>query len=242
MHVYFDAEPGPTQTGQSGGEPSNPYGSAGTSSAPLEPESSAQRIPILPIPPAVLRRHGARVLEPDRAELLPMPPDPTERARRVGTPGYAPLQPTIYRQGVLLVPSIVNHTALLRADIDDVNEILKKHGLRAGPDVDSRPAVAKLDDRDEPISRTTRLVLEVVEDARAVDAWTALQILRAASTRSTFQNSRAVEVIEGMSLEHLFLAAGIERYQDPTGAWHGSPAGGGDPVSSYLTPGGSARR
>ncbi|MEN3360686.1 MAG: hypothetical protein V7637_4668, partial [Mycobacteriales bacterium] len=42
--------------------------------------------------------------------------------------------------------------------------------------------------------------------------------------------------------EHLFLAAGIERYQDPTGAWHGSPAGGGDPVSSYLTPGGSARR
>jgi hypothetical protein len=131
------------------------------------------------LPAALLERHGARVLNPGHAG-------------EVG--GYPTPRPTVYRARTLLVPD-----DLLGDDdfIATVNEVLRHTGMklvapREGRDADvDRDADLDTDRADQQVFEALRqlprpAVLIPREGYRrpvVIDAWTALQTLRAATAR-----------------------------------------------------------
>jgi len=154
---YF--EPGPV-TGESGG----------TAVAP----------DIGYVPAASRRRHGARLLDPSDAPAIPRP----RPHGRGGMPGS-----TVYRARTLLIPA-----DLLRDDavVAAINAALAPARMSiALPDLDARP-VRSGGRAAEALGRLPRIVgLVPAEPAPGqpavpvvVDAWTALQTLRAAAGRS----------------------------------------------------------
>jgi hypothetical protein len=186
----------------------------------------------------LLQRHGARVLDPGKAAAVA---------------GYPIPLSTIYKARTLLVPGELAHDTMLT---DALNAVLR--GVRMTllpPHVDDedmrgdgdllqvlrqlpRPAVLV------PAEGTTKPVV--------VDAWTALQALRAAAAsqdhpdvgRATLEQLRAT--VEQIGLEHLLCTSAINA-SPISGGTGGIPGGSGSSVAgptstdSYLFNGGDAR-
>ena len=122
------------------------------------------------VPAAMLRRHGARVLDPEKAAAVHGFPSPRS---------------TVYRARTLLVPDgLIQDAPKVRV----INKILDDVGMTLIP---SRPE-APPRVRDPELARKLAQLPRVVTLAPArdnpvpavVDAWVALQTLRAAVTRS----------------------------------------------------------
>ncbi|WP_433303672.1 S8 family peptidase [Actinoplanes sp. CA-030573] len=139
------------------------------------------------IPEALLERHGARVLRPSEAAVLPEQPR---------------LSPTVYRYGVLLIPG-----NLISPDsAGTLNRLLEDLGVRLEPP----PPLGDESGRLESFAELPRAV-EIVPAgpflARAVDAWTVLQRLRA----GVVETARAAEEADDNDRDELRERAELVR-------------------------------
>jgi hypothetical protein len=155
------------------------------------------------VPTPILQRHGARVLSPVDAAVVPGWPTPRS---------------TVYRARTLLVPP-----GLLTAEpLDAINGVLARVGLHlAGPSA-GNPAPAS---RDMPGPPRTVVLVPHPQDGQAplpvvVDAWVALQALRASVTDGEHRGLDR-ESVSQISLEHLLVGSAIT----------GSPASDGGGVT-----------
>lgn len=176
---------------------------------------------LLGLPAALLERHGARVLDP---------------AYAVAVAGYPRPRPTVYRATTLLVPGDL----LRNADfIGAVNEVLRLVGIELVPPEEDADADLDTSGADQEVlaalARLPRPALLVPRpDYRRpveVDAWTALQTLRAAAPRDQARDEAAAdpeevrldpELVDRIELEHLLTGSTVM-----TGSPSGSPGGGG---------------
>lgn len=129
----------------------------------------------LRVPPDLLDRHGGRVLDPAHAEAAPGWPHP---------------RPTAYRPRVLMIPDDV-----LRDDaqLGCVLRVLNGAGVEAvAPDAG-----------DDRLPRP--VLLNPAERDTDVDAWAALQKLRAAADDD--EDDLAREVVQRITLDHLMFSA-----------------------------------
>lgn len=188
---------------------------------------------LVSLPPTILQRHGARVLDPSTA---------------VAIDGYPTPRSTVYRAKTLLIPGELHG----RAPIDSFNKILGHIGVNLVPSVtrrgNNRHHRQSIDVLPQ-LPRPAVLVPAKDSDTPAeVDAWLALQTLRAA-TRARKQDGKLDKAdVDRITLEHLLIGSAIT----------GSPAdGGGGGISggpgtnndgsgptstdSYLFSGGAAR-
>jgi hypothetical protein len=178
------------------------------------------------LPDEVLLRHGAKVLDP---------------ATAVSIPGWHPPRSTVYRARTLLVPG-----DLLRGpQADQINGVLAEVGVRLViPDL---PDGARLSPRLPrpvvltPLARSD----DTLRPPAAVDAWIALQTLRAAAdVQHRDLDRRAVDRI---SLEHLLVGSAItgSPITDGHSLSGGNSSGGGVTgptiTESYLYSGGDSR-
>jgi hypothetical protein len=131
------------------------------------PDDSDSAPGLISLPPALLQRHGAKLLDPERAAAVH---------------GYPPPRPTVYRARTLLVPGDLQMPAPVRA----INTILARVGITLIPSRPSRDTDRGQTDIDEVLARLPRpAALVPAKDAgvpAVVDAWVALQTLRAAAT------------------------------------------------------------
>lgn len=153
------------------------------------------------VPDEVLRRHGARVLEPSTAAKSEAGP---------------PVQPTAYASSVLLIPKDE-----LARNNDTLNRLLNEVGMRL-PDF--------RDDQNTPPDDldTVPVVLQPLGRSIDVDAWTALQSIRAGADK---------ELANRISLDHLMFASGwTGDLTGVPGAIQGfvPPFSGGVVASGYL--------
>ena len=122
---------------------------------------------LISLPAEVLQRHGARVLSPDTA---------------VSVPGFAPPRSTVYRARTLLVPANLQHADKMAA----FNQVLAGVGMKLQPGPAGHDAGYEHGGQDaaHPLARMPRTaVLTATQEGGApvtVDAWVALQALRAA--------------------------------------------------------------
>jgi len=198
---------------------------------------------LISLPTALLERHGARTLNPDHAAALP-------RQERV--------RPTVYRYRTLLVPG---HLLADTAFVDIVNAALARAGMQLRV-----PDPAQDDDLRgvrRPVAEALRqlprvAVLTAVPPADdptrpvVIDAWVALQTLRAAARaykQPTIRVRRHAvldeQTVATISLEHLLVGSAItgSPATGSGGGLAGSDTGVGGPTStdSYLFNGGDAR-
>ena len=178
---------------------------------------------LLGLPPALLERHGARVLDPGRAAMVD---------------GYPRPRATVYRTMTLLVPD-----DLVR-DVDfiaNVNGVLGLVGMELVPPGDGPDADLDSDRGDQEVLEALRQLprpanlvpLAGYRRPVDIDAWTALQALRAATVpgsqvRSDEASADAERVIldktqvDRIQLEHLLIGSPLI-----TGSPADSPGGGG---------------
>ena len=203
---------------------------------------------LLDLPAALLERHGARVLDPGRAAVVA---------------GYLSPRPTVYRTRTLLVPD-----DLLRngAFIEAVNEVLRLTGMRLVPPAQDQDADLDTYRGDPEVFEALRslprpAVLVPLEGYRRpveIDAWTALQTLRAATARGdrvVDEASGAAEQVtldqaevDRIGLEHLLVGSAITGSPIDGGAGgitggsgNGSDVSGPSTTDSYLFSGGDPR-
>jgi subtilisin family serine protease len=188
------------------------------------------------VPADLLRRHGGRVLFPENAATIPGGPTP---------------QATVYRARTLLVPGdLLQDPAFIEA----VNAALARVGMHLLPPdrVPGRtPGGTPGKEVGAALRRLPRpAVLTLAPRTQAIpvviDAWVALQALRAAA------DERANPALEGsavrrITLEHLLVSSAINAspiwHSGGVGAGPGDASGGSDPdgTSSYLFSSGDAR-
>ncbi|HEY1914495.1 MAG TPA: S8 family serine peptidase [Streptosporangiaceae bacterium] len=201
------------------------------------------------LPASVLERHGALMLEPGRAAVVP---------------GYPQPRSTVYRARTLLVPAdLLDGPAL-----DAINAVLARVGMRliapdaplprprAGGRIAGTAAANAALGVLARLPRVAVLVPAAPRDGHAaqpvvIDAWVALQTLRAAATAArspvrTFDDTRAdgndaaapaldEQGVRRIGLEHLLVGASV------TGAGAESGIAGVGFVSGHgLTAPGSA--
>lgn len=188
---------------------------------------------LVALPEALLLRHGASVLDP---------------AAAVSIPGWPPPRSTVYRTRTLLVPG----NLLVGPQAEIITSVLAQVGMRL-----VNPGVPGKADGDgfaaELLQRLPRPVVltplarsnGAIAPPAVVDAWIALQALRAAADA----DHRGLErrTVNQISLEHLLIGAAITG--SPITQGHsisgGNPGGGGltGPTStdSYLYNGGDGR-
>lgn len=189
------------------------------------------------IPSAVLQRHGAVVLDPSKAAAVP---------------GYGTPRSTVYRARTLLIPADL----LQRPDVvESISNVLRGVGMAlvlpepAGPGRRGDSPVA------EQLRRLPRVV--VLRPARlergapvlpvVVDAWVALQALRAAAEVAEF-TALTPDTVGRIALEHLLIGSAITGSPATEGnGVSGSPATEGNGVTgpastdSYVYAGGDTR-
>jgi hypothetical protein len=136
---------------------------------------------LVSLPAALLQRHGARVLDPEHAVALP---------GRPGRPDQPIPRSTVYRARTLLVAEPIQHDTMF---LESVNTVLADVGMTlvstSSPDHDElRLLHDELQDVDPDIAARLqrlprRFVLKPTDSTRphVVDAWVALQTLRAAT-------------------------------------------------------------
>jgi hypothetical protein len=178
------------------------------------------------VPPASRQRHGARLLDPSDAPTIP-------GARQQGwarTPSS-----TVYRARTLLIPADLLRDAAVVAAI---NAALAPVGMSIVlPDLDSRPVRSggRAADALRRLPRIAGLVPAVPAAGRpavpvVVDAWTALQTLRASAEATARTNANAnadadanvdadaaeltgavltTEIVRRIGLEHLLVGSAV---------------------------------
>jgi hypothetical protein len=180
---------------------------------------------LIDLPAALLQRHGARVLDPAKAALAN---------------GDDPPRPTVYRARTLLVPE-----GVLR-DVETtqiITTVLAGIGLAL-----VSPGRAVMFSRLPQLPRSVVLVpLADHPTPVVVDAWVALQALRAAGTGHK-QPDRYHEAVQQITLEHLLVGSPITGSPidgGPGGISGGPGSSGGTSgptiTDSYLFSGGEAR-
>jgi len=215
---------------------------------------------LIGLPAAVLQRHGARVLDPVKAAVVARP----RNAQPQNAEGEAPLspRPTVYRAMTLLIPDDLLQDA---AFTEFTNQILARVNMMIVPP----PPVA---DPDPDPGRRDQRILQILRELRAlprtavlapreddpvpvvIDAWIALQTLRAAARPGRKQDldekllERLTERIGEFSLEHLLIGSaimGAPATDNPGGLTGGSNSGsdGSGPTisDSYQFSGGDTR-
>jgi Subtilase family len=204
---------------------------------------------LLSLPAALLERHGARVLHPGHAAVVD---------------GYPRPRPTVYRARTLLVPDDLHQDS---GFITDVNRVLGLAGMRL--ELTTGDADADLAAGDggqqvfEDLSRLPRpaVLVPLPDYGRPVDidAWTALQTLRAAATvqREPTADEASPDAeqlvidktnVDRIELEHLMIGSPItgSPVGESGGGITGGPGNGSDTsgpttTSSYLFSGGDPR-
>jgi hypothetical protein len=189
------------------------------------------------LPAALLQRHGARVLDPVLAAAVPGEPAP---------------RPTVYRANTLLVPR-----NLMATERMEINRVLARAGMAlVGPGEDTAATDGSGQSRHGDVfaqlPRRAVLAPAAPADGTAalpvvVDAWVALQALRAAATAGHHQHVDA-ELVSRISLEHLLVGSAISGNPiTDGGGLTGNPItdGGGitgpGSTDSYMYGGGDAR-
>ena len=220
-----------------------PHGGDG-SGAGLGPEDGEAGSGLIGLPTAVLQRHGARVLDPQAAEVV------------AGVPFGQATSPTVYRARTLLVPGDL----LRRPDVMlAINRVLERAGMGlvppeedAGEDRGEGAVFEVLRDLPQPAVLVPTGAAPVV-----VDAWRALQTLRAAAAGAELGQAEAVpgsrpgldvEIVRRISLEHLLVGSAItgSPIDNGPGGIAAGPGGGDAGVGpgatdSYLFSGGDPR-
>ncbi len=220
---------------------------------------------LIGLPAAVLQRHGARVLDPVKAAVVARPRNAQPRnAQPQNAEGEAPLspRPTVYRAMTLLIPDDLLQDA---AFTEFTNQILARVNMMIVPP----PPVA---DPDPDPGRRDQRILQILRELRAlprtavlapreddpvpvvIDAWIALQTLRAAARPGRRQDldekllETLTERIGEFSLEHLLIGSaimGAPATDNPGGLTGGSNSGsdGSGPTisDSYQFSGGDTR-
>jgi len=159
-----------------------------TENVPEQPTDQALTRYTLPaIPDAVLQRHGARVLRPSQAAVVRGEPRP---------------DPTVYRYGVLLMPREVADEGVLGV----LNRLLAEVDmqlLRPDPEVRHRPG---------PVA--VELAPKSGFKAESVDAWTAVQRLRAGfDERDEVDDavrSQVRSAVERINPEHVLFGSALD--------------------------------
>jgi hypothetical protein len=241
---------------------------AGPGSGPGPDEGDAAPGPagpvgLLGLPPAVLQRHGARVLDPQAAEVVP------------GVPFGQATSPTVYRARTLLVPGDL----LRRPDVMlAINRVLESAGMGLVPPEEEAGEARGEGAVFESLRDLPRAAVLVPTGAApvVVDAWRALQTLRAAAAGAELGQAEAVpgsrpgldeaapesrpgldeagpgsrlglgmEVVRRISLEHLLVGSAItgSPIDNGPGGIAAGPGGGVGPgaTDSYLFSGGDPR-
>ena len=210
---------------------------------------------LIGLPAAVLQRHGARVLDPGKAAVVAQPRDEEREAP-------PPPRPTVYRARTLLIPDDLLQDA---AFTDFFNVILARVNMMVVPPTpmtDPDPDPGRHDQRILEILRELRqlprpAVLVPREDDPVpvvIDAWVALQTLRAAARPGRRQDldetllETLIERIGEFSLEHVLTGSaimGAPAGENPGGLTGGSNSGsdGSGPTitDSYQFSGGDTR-
>jgi Subtilase family len=154
---------------------------------------------LIGLPSALLQRHGAKLLDPERA---------------VAVHGYPPPRPTVYRARTLLVPGDLQTPAAVRA----LNAILARVGITLIPSRPSRDTDRDRTDIDEALARLPRPVALVpakdLPVPAVVDAWVALQTLRAAAAAPVDKALAQADLdevdVKRITLEHLLVGSAID--------------------------------
>jgi hypothetical protein len=197
---------------------------------------------LISLPAEVLQRHGARVLSPDTA---------------VSVPGFAPPRSTVYRARTLLVPVNLQHAPKMA----EFNQVLAGVGMKLQPGPAGHDTGYEHGSQDSahPLARMPRTaVLTAAQEGGTpvtVDAWVALQALRAAVTSPVGQGrpdtgqpgtGRLERTdVDQIALEHLLVGSAITG--SPAfgggGGLTTAPGSGTGPTStgSYLFSGGDTR-
>jgi subtilisin family serine protease len=184
---------------------------------------------LISLPAQLLQRHGAVVLDPGKAAAVH---------------GYPTPRSTVYRVRTLLIPG-----DQLR-DLPVLNQVLRGVGMMLIPP-ERDDEMAGDGDVMAVLRRLPRpAVLVPAEGATTpvvVDAWTALQALRASATAQKRPEITKAKV-EQIGLEHLMIASAING--SPIGhvgggisggSGNGDDAAGPTSTDSYLFSGGDAR-
>jgi subtilisin family serine protease len=186
---------------------------------------------LISLPAALLQRHGAAVLDPGKAAAVH---------------GYPTPRSTIYRVRTLLVPGDQLQDQQF---IEVVNRFLHGFGIMLIP---PEPDHEMAGDGDvmEALRQLPRPVVLVPAEGAAtpavIDAWAALQALRAAASAQEHPEITKA-VVERIGLEHLMRASAIEGSPithgagDTGGSGNGDDAAGPGSTDSYLFSGGDAR-
>lgn len=191
------------------------------------------------VPAAVLQRHGARVLDPSTAAVVHHTQNPASGANRAGTP-----RSTVYRARTLLIPADVLRD---QAAVEAINAALAEVGMSISVPAaggDGRPGhgnerVARLLAR---LPRAVALVPAAPPRGRprrpvVIDAWLALQALRAAAVPDQKVALRKRPVLSQatarrIALEHLLVDSAINGSPSTEGnGVTGSPSTEGNGVT-----------
>ena len=210
---------------------------------------------LIGLPAAVLQRHGARVLDPGKAAVVAQPRDEDREAP-------PPPRPTVYRARTLLIPDDLLQDAAFTEFINRILARVNMMVVRPAPMTDPDPGPGPRDQRILEILRELRqlprpAVLAPREDDPVpvvIDAWIALQTLRAAARPDRRQDldetllETLIERIGEFSLEHLLIGSaimGAPADEGPGGLTGGSNNGsdGSGPTitDSYQFSGGDTR-
>jgi subtilisin family serine protease len=182
------------------------------------------------IPQAVLDRHGARLLDPVSAPVVPGWP----------TPGT-----TVYRVASLLIPDDL----LKSGYVADLNIALETSGMELVPPLpieQLHPEFRDFADRSDTLARPVALRVRPSAMPTVLDAWVALQYLRSAANsaaRDAVGSRITRRVVERISLEHLlFPGTGTDLAPWEVHEWSAGgssyvPAGSGAfPVTLAMAP------
>jgi hypothetical protein len=188
------------------------------------------------VPREILQRHGARVLDPSTAAAVPSAGGPGPGLRRARTPNA-----TVYRARTLLIPAdLLGNAAVFEA----INAALANVGMRVLiPDSDNRPVrssehAARLLER---LPRVAVLVPAPPEPGKpvrpvVVNAWVALQALRAAAEAADEHAMLSKQVVDRIKLEHLVVGSAITGSPSTEGnGVSGSPSTEGNGVTGPST-------
>jgi Subtilase family len=188
---------------------------------------------LISLPAEVLQRHGAQILDPETA---------------VKVAGYPIPRSTVYRSRTLLVPANLHRESA----IGTINGILADVGMKLVPSA----AGQETDHADPDIARLLaevprRAILTAAEGSQkpmVVDAWVALQRLRAAAASPPPEESDQAgagridkATVDRIALEHLFVGSAITGSPAYGGGLAANSGTGPASTDSYLFSGGDTR-
>jgi subtilisin family serine protease len=192
---------------------------------------------LISMPAALLQRHGALVLDPGEAAAISSSPTPRS---------------TVYRARTLLIPG-----DLLQAPeiIEAISAVLARVGMTLKPPAPDRDRAGRNGPAADVLRQLPRIAVlapAAQQDGKAelpvvIDAWVALQALRAAAAAREHP-ALDEHAVRKFALEHLLVGSAITGSPASHGggvtgspASHGGGVTGPDSADSYLFSGGDAR-